>query len=377
MKLGRKFRRLSPYKKGLVIFSSILIIISIAFLGYVYRSMVLYERNLVDKYIKYLATSGKLSEDISEDLFVISDYEKSNAKISDGVKKLFKSEDLVIKKNSKESSDDIYAYDLKINDKVISTVFLKSVNTYKKMAILTINEWEIVDSKNDFSNGLYNYEITIPTDYELYINDKLVSDDDITKEGDVEGLERLTTYIEIDKNKTYEINNLVYEPEIIIKDSDKLEVSYQTKDNKIEVKKEFIEVENLEDAKKYLKEDFDIMSLAEKWSLFLTDDLSGSYHGFFQLTPYLITDSYMYEMAYGWSHNVDITFVSSHRLKNPVFTNESIKNFIIYNDLAFSCEVYLEKNMVVSGKDKVDVMHDRLYFIYYDGSYKLVNMESI
>ncbi len=377
MKLGRKFRRLSPYKKGLVIFSSILIIISIAFLGYVYRSMVLYERNLVDNYIKYLATSGKLSEDISEDLFVISDYEKSNAKISDGVKKLFKSEDLVIKKNSKESSDDIYAYDLKINDKVISTVFLKSVNTYKKMAILTINEWEIVDSKNDFSNGLYNYEITIPTDYELYINDKLVSDDDITKEGDVEGLERLTTYIEIDKNKTYEINNLVYEPEIIIKDSDKLEVSYQTKDNKIEVKKEFIEVENLEDAKKYLKEDFDIMSLAEKWSLFLTDDLSGSYHGFFQLTPYLITDSYMYEMAYGWSHNVDITFVSSHRLKNPVFTNESIKNFIIYNDLAFSCEVYLEKNMVVSGKDKVDVMHDRLYFIYYDGSYKLVNMESI
>ena len=377
MKLGRKFRRLSPYKKGLVIFSSILIIISIAFLGYVYRSMVLYERNLVNNYIKYLATSGKLSEDISEDLFVISDYEKSNAKISDGVKKLFKSEDLVIKKNSKESSDDIYAYDLKINDKVISTVFLKSVNTYKKMAILTINEWEIVDSKNYFSNGLYNYEITIPTDYELYINDKLVSDDDITKEGDVEGLERLTTYIEIDKNKTYEINNLVYEPEIIIKDSDKLKVSYQTKDNKIEVKKEFIEVENLEDAKKYLKEDFDIMSLAEKWSLFLTDDLSGSYHGFFQLTPYLITDSYMYEMAYGWSHNVDITFVSSHRLKNPVFTNESIKNFIIYNDLAFSCEVYLEKNMVVSGKDKVDVMHDRLYFIYYDGSYKLVNMESI
>ena len=377
MKLGRKFRRLSPYKKGLVIFSSILIIISIAFLGYVYRSMVLYERNLVDNYIKYLATSGKLSEDISEDLFVISDYEKSNAKISDGVKKLFKSEDLVIKKNSKESSDDIYAYDLKINDKVISTVFLKSVNTYKKMAILTINEWEIVDSKNDFSNGLYNYEITIPTDYELYINDKLVSDDDITKEGDVEGLERLTTYIEIDKNKTYEINNLVYEPEIIIKDSDKLEVSYQTKDNKIEVKKEFIEVENLEDAKKYLKEDFDIMSLAEKWSLFLNDDLSGSYHGCFQLTPYLITDSYMYEMAYGWSHNVDITFVSSHRLKNSVFTNESIKNFIIYNDLAFSCEVYLEKNMVVSGKDKVDVMHDRLYFIYYDGSYKLVNMESI
>jgi len=85
----------------------------------------------------------------------------------------------------------------------------------------------------------------------------------------------------------------------------------------------------------------------------------------------------MYDMAYGWSHNVDITFVSSHRLKNPVFTNESVKNFIIYNDNAFSCEVYLEKNMVVSGKDKVDVMHDRLYFIYYEGGYKLVDIKSL
>ena len=73
----------------------------------------------------------------------------------------------------------------------------------------------------------------------------------------------------------------------------------------------------------------------------------------------------------------DITFVSSHRLKNPIFTNEEVKNFIIYNDNAFSCEVYLEKNMIVSGKDKVDIMHDRLYFIYYEDGYKLVNMESI
>jgi len=376
-RLIRGFKRSSLYKKTLFLFTTTLIILGGIFLGYVWNSMVIYERSLVDNYIKYLANSGKLTEKIDENLFDISNYEKKNTKITDGVKKIFKKDDLVIKKNTKESNEDIFVYDLYMNDKVISTVSLKNTNTYTKMAILTVNEWNVEDIKTYFDKGIYNYEINIPNNYKLYINDIEVSKEDIIKEGDVEGLERLTEYVEINKSKTYEINNLVNEPDIQILDENKKEVDYKLNGNKIVLTKDFIKVEKLEDAKEYIKDDFDILKLAENWSLFLTDDLSGSYHGFNQLTPYLIEDSYMYEMAYGWSHNVDITFVSSHRLKNPVFTNEEVKNFIIYNENAFSCEVYLEKNMIVSGKDKVDIMHDRLYFIYYEDGYKLVNMESI
>ena len=376
-KLIRKFKHASLYKKSIILFSGILSILGIIFLGYVWNSMIIYERSLVDNYIKYLASTGKLTDNIDDNLFEISEYEKKNVKITDGVKKLFKNDDLVIKKNSKKSNDSIFVYDLKLDDKIISTVTLKNTNTYTKMAILTINEWEVEEIETNFSEGIYDYEISIPKDYKLYINNLLVSDELIIKEGDIEGLERLTKHIEISKSKTYKINNLVYEPKIKIIDENNKEVDYKIKGNKIVIDYEFKKFKTLEDAKEYIKDDFDIMKLAENWSLFLTDDLKGSYHGFYNLTPYLIEDSYMYEMAYGWSHNVDITFVSSHRLKNPVFTNEKIENFVIYNDLAFSCEVYLEKNMIVSGKDKVDIMHDRLYFIYYENGYKLVNMESI
>ena len=376
-KLIRKFKRASLYVKSLIIFIFALLLLGIVFLVYVWNSMVTYERSLVDNYIKYLAESGRLTENIDEELFTVSKYEKKNAKIADGVKKLLKSEDLVIKKNSKESKDNIFVYDLKINDNIVTTVSLKNTNSYTQMAILTINEWEIEKLDTNFENGVFNYEISIPESYKLYINNIEVNNDDITKSGDVEGLERLTKHIEISKSKTYTINNLVYEPEIKILDELGKIVNYKIDRNKIIVTKEFKNIKNYEDAKEYIKDNFDIMKLAEKWSLFLTDDLSGSYHGFNQLTPYLIKDTYMYEMAYGWSHNVDITFVSSHRLKNPVFTNELIENFVIYNENAFSVEVYLEKNMVVSGKDKVDVMHDRLYFIYIDNGYKLVDMKSI
>lgn len=377
MKLIRKFKRKSLYQKSLIIFTLIISIACISFLIYVFNSMVIYERNLVDNYIKYLADSGKLIESIDNNLFEVSKYEKSNANIKDGVKEILKSDDLTIKKNTKLSSDKVFAYDLKVNDKLISTVSLKSIKTYTRMAILKVDEWKVENIETYFDNGIYSYEISIPKNYKIYVNDKELSSDDISNEGDVEGLERLTKHIEICKSKTYEVSNLVYKPEIRIVDENNKNIDYKIENGKIKVENEFKNIAKFEDAKKYLKEDFDVLKLAENWSLFLTDDLGGSYHGFFKLTPYLILDSYMYEMAYGWSHNVDITFVSAHRLKNPVFTNEEVKNCIIYNDNAFSCEVTLEKNMVVSGKEKVDVMHDRMYFIYYEGGYKLVDMKSI
>ncbi len=375
-KLKRKWQRLSLYKKSLILFTFLLVILTTILLTYVYNSMVIYERNLVDNYINYLATSGKLSENVSEDLFTISSYEKDKAKISDGLNKLFKSS-LKTKKNSKESTDDIFAYNLYNEDTLIGTVKLKSKDTYKRMAILTINEWNVTDIKLFLDKGLYNYEITVPANYTVLVNGKTLGNDVLTTSGDVPSLERLTEYIEIEKSNTYNVSNLVYKPEIVIKDENNQNVNYEIKDNKIVIAKEFKTYTTLEEAKSYLKDDFDVLALAENYSLFLTDDLKGSYHGFDKLMPYLIKDSYMYNMAYTWAHGVDITFVSSHYLKNPIFTNEEVKNITVYNDLAFSAEVYLEKNMVVSGKLRQDIMHDRLYFIYYDGGYKLVNMEAI
>ena len=363
------------YKKTLLTFTIITSVLGIIFLGYVWNSMIIYERSLVDNYITYLAESGKLTENISDDLFSVSKYEKKNAKITDGVKEVLKSKNLEYKKNKELSNEDIYAYDLKIGDKLIATVSLKCSNSYTQMAILKINEWEVSDIKTYFDKGIYNYTITVPYEYKVYINDKEL--EEISNTHDVEGLERLTKHIEISKNKTYEVNNLIYEPNIKILDENNKSIKFEVKDNKIVINKEFKNVSNLDEAKTYLKEDFNILKLSESWSLFLTDDLGGSWHGLFKLTPYLIEDSYMYDLAYRWSHGEDIRFVSNHRLKNPVFTNEKVENFTIYNDLAFSCEVYLEKNMVVSGKTKVDIMHDRLYFVYFEDGYKLVDMKSI
>lgn len=363
-KSSKKYR----YQRSLILFSLLLFILSIFFLVYVFNSMVLYERNLEDNYIKYLATSGKLSKKINNDSFKVSDLEKKNAKITDGVNKIFKNKELKIKKNSKESSSNSFVYDLIVKEKLISKVTLISKKSYKRMAILTINEWDVKDIKTYFDNGIYNYEINIPANYKLLVNNKEVDSSYVKSEGDVEGLERITTYVEISKNKVYVIDNLVNEPTIKILDENNKNVSYEIKDNKINIGLKFKEIESLEQAKEYIKDNFDIMKTAEIYSLYLTQDASLS-----SISKYLIKDSYMYTLV----KNTDTHFTSRHSLKSPVFTNEYIKNFIIYGDNAFSCEVHLEKNMRVLGQDRVDTMHDRLYFVYYDNGYKLVDMKSI
>ena len=245
------------------------------------------------------------------------------------------------------------------------------------MGILNSNEWDIVESVNYLDNGLYNYNISIPQSYKLYINNKLVSDKYITDTKDKDGLEELTQFISIDKKNVYKINNLVYEPKIKILDENNLEVEYQIKDNNIEVEKKFINVNTLEEAKEYLKEDFDILELARNYSLYLTDDLTGSNHGLYKLLPYMLENTAIYERMVAWSKGPDIYMVSDHTLKNPPFTNESLRNFTIYNENAFSVDVHLEKNMVVSYKDKKDILNDKLYFIYYNNGYKWVKSEAI
>ena len=139
----------------------------------------------------------------------------------------------------------------------------------------------------------------------------------------------------------------------------------------------YFKTDNNEEAQSKLVESFDVLSFAEKYSLFLTNDLSGYSHGFGTLSQYVIEGTDMYKIMYDWAHGIDITFTSRHTLKNPTFTNEKLSNFVIYSDKAFSVDVTLEKNMTVKGEDRVMKMNDRLSFVYYNGGWKLLSMESI
>ena len=107
----------------------------------------------------------------------------------------------------------------------------------------------------------------------------------------------------------------------------------------------------------------DPLYIGELWSQFMTDDVAGSYHGFYTVVREckLLKGSNLYDLAENWADSVDITFVSNHVI--TAWNKESVSNFTRYNDNLLSCDVYFEKEMRVAGQQRIDVFDNRMYFV--------------
>lgn len=126
-----------------------------------------------------------------------------------------------------------------------------------------------------------------------------------------------------------------------------------------------------------LMAEVDPAEIARTWSKFMTDDLTGNYHGFYEIAKYLKEGSYLYDVAYKWANSVDITFTSGHVLGNPPFENESVTNYTRFSDNCFSVDVHLVKVMHLdSGKTERDEMNATLYFVN-DGKWYVADIIDI
>ena len=98
----------------------------------------------------------------------------------------------------------------------------------------------------------------------------------------------------------------------------------------------------------------------------------------------LVKSSYQYNVAEKYNNSVDKQFMSVHTLLNPVFTEESVKNFTWITDNCFSVDIRFIKNMRIDGGSIVqDEMNEKFYFVKYDDTndyynnpkWKLVGMK--
>lgn len=373
-------KSMSLYKKSLLIYSLVIVFLIICLLIYVSMCLKDYEKYDIGNYIKSSIadlSNKDLVKIVDDKNLELSKYENFSSK-SEVIKALNKSledgKNITYKLNSESKDDKKPIYDVYYNDKLVLTIKLANKGNVQKLKLLNYTKWEVIDIKSHIEKGLYTVKANLPEDYKLYINGKEVKDS-IDSENKVLAL--FAQYTDIKKFKEYEISGLIQKPKVVVKDASGKEIKTTTTDDVITVEQKYFTTDDNAEAQTKLVEGFDILAFAEKYSLFLTNDLSGYEHGFSQLRQYVIEGTDMYKIMYGWAHGIDITFTSRHTLKNPTFTNEKLSNFIIYSDKAFSVDVTLEKNMTVKGEDRIMKMNDRLSFVYYDGGWKLLNMESI
>ena len=348
-------------------------ILILMFLVYVMNTLYQYEAsftdNYMDKYVKTIVSSakkGKIKKVCDVKNIPINDLESNKKDYKKSIEQLIKTSNITYKLNSKKNAPEP-VYGVYANDRKIMDVTLTVKKQHHRLGLFSYPTWKVKECKLGGDRGIFYYDIMVPSNYTVTVNGTKLDDKYISDSVTDENYNILTKYVDLPKLVNYRLDNFVTQPNISIKNDKGENVDYVIKDNKVEVNNLHQKFDNFEDAKKQLVEDIDVLDIAEKWSLFLTDDLIGNRHGFSVLEKYLVKDTSLYDMGYKWATSIDITFTSKHTLKKPTFTNTKISDVEVYGKNAFSCTVYLEKNMLIAnGNDKVDVMHDKLYFVYYD-----------
>lgn len=337
-------------KKFIIIYGIILVILMIGSLSYVYMSLIQYENNQPTTYIKNLIK--KVKNDPTEYVDIKKEY-------VDGYKDILKNDIKV------EEVDD--AYQVWIDNFPIFDITLNKDKSVTKLGLLNYHELSLKKIKTTSENGVYYYKVIIPKSFTLKVDGKTI--DKPTDEIVYEEFEEVDL---LPKDNVFILDNLAKKPKIEIINNDSKVVTPEINNNVITSH----EFKKTDDYKTEIKNPIDVLDFAQKWSLFLTNDLKGNNRGFDIISQYLISDSNLSKFAKDWASGIDSTFVSKHTLKNPTFTNTSVSNCYIYSDDAFSCHVKLTKNLVVSGKDKTEKIDDRMYFVY-DTSWKLIDMRVV
>lgn len=354
----------SIFKKSLLIYFLVLIILTIVFLGYVYFTLKTYEANELNNFLEnYIAS---IDDETLKKYLKDANLSEDNL---EAYKKQLNSENLKLQKKSED------VFEATLNKQPILTIETEVVKDVTKLGLFTYQERKIVNVKPNLSRGLYFVDVTIPSNYKLYVNDKLITDQ-YTEENYLE-VAFLNEYEVMPKVRKYTVNNLVEKADVRVEDFKGNEVELINNNDVYSLKNNYIESPNYEDASKYLDGEVNVLDIAHTWSLFLSRDLKGTRYGLNTVNEFLIPYTNLYKMAYNWATNIDIRFISKHTLKNPIWTNEKVSNFKIYSDKVFSCDVYTEKNMIVKNKDQVDVMNDTLYFVKVDNEWKLLEIKSV
>ena len=373
--MSKRKKKMTGYKKSLLIWFLLLLIASEACLIYVSTTLKMYEKGNIEGYmtslIKDMKTASKVGN-INKYLSynkVESKYEK-NSSFEEGYKELFNESKLSYKKNDKESTYDIYA-----DDTMIASVTLDSKKV-RRLGILSFEEYSIKEIETYSKNGIYNIDVYVNSNYDLYINDIKVSDDDLLSKEEIKEYSEVYDKVDLPYENHYKITNLTKKPKIkVMNGNDEVKVTNE-KSNYYGVT--YFKTDDKDAAfEKLTNKDYDQLTFAKNWSLFLTADLPGERYGLYTLTPNLVEGTALYKRAYSWATNVDITFTSMHTLDKDTFTNVKMNGFTVYNENAFSVDIYLEKNMtLVNGEKRVDTLNDTFYYAYIDGAYRLITMKS-
>ena len=228
-----------------------------------------------------------------------------------------------------------------------------------------------IDYKNGDQVSTFDLAFTIPDNFEIKWPGKDLSLFE-TERVVLNKYDDYRLFAEMPGLVKYEIKGLLKVPELEIRDNLGNPVEPEFIGNRFEI----TEQTPLKEVPQEILVDADPVGSVEMWSLFLSNDLKGTRHGFGIIKEYLVPDTYLYKNAEAFAKSIDITFASTH--ETPVFIEEGVSNYVRYSDNLFSCDVYVNKEMNVITNYEKKIVNDKInstfFFCYYEGKWRIAGL---
>lgn len=357
---------------GLGIYTAILLVLAVIFLGYTDKCLKRYENSQSENYMaSYMedfnskVSSGSLS---SAD-FTLPDLDlkfvDSDSYINDYISSLGGYSSFTAEKDPTNYITEAPVYNIVADGQTIARVTLKAVSQSKIFAILTIMDWDVDTVEPVCSIDLTNYTFLVPDGYTPVIEGITV--DDSYKTGNTEAIPEfayVSNYVTMPAYVEYKVENVLTGSDIKVLNSKGEEVVCDINGNKIKATYASASNELPEDRKN------EALSMIQTYEDFNTSDLTGPSHGLATVQAFLIKDSDYWNMAKQWANGVDITFTSAHTFDNPKYSNVVVDNYAEYSDNCYSVHIAFSKNMVLSrtGEKISNDFDSTVFFVYYDDS---------
>lgn len=371
MSKGRK-KKIPFFRIFYCVFTLTLVLFWVVIFFYVRNCLKIYEAAQPERVIENLIAQIEVSEGTDSPYFQIS---VSRFEDEEDYKNTYlpalKRKGITYEKTSDSYDAKAPVYNLYAGDVLIATVSLQEKSSSPLMAILTVQDWEITKVRPEGITGQNTITITVPDIYTVLINGIEVGEREFTgNRQEMEEFQYSAEYTEVPALVEYKIEGLFEMPDIQIRNAlDEDIVFSMAEDNSVMVDTFQASVMEKE------LEDY-VLTNAKNYSNFFSRDLEGCVASIAPLRYMFPQDSYYLVLAENYRRH-DMWMYSGHG--EPVFLNEKVSNYVVYDENFFSCEVYFDKKMILTKtkEERHDIHNTRYYYVKIDGKWLIVDMQTV
>ncbi len=361
-----------------MVYLAVLILLMIVFLLYARKTLILYEASQPQYLMDALIATPGLTLSMNTTVLTFNEFETLED-YQEQLKLLLEDNALQYHFLKESYTDGSLTYGIYAGETPIGTAVLKPVSTITRMIAIPITDWQLAALDAYEARGDYSASITVPDNYTVRINDIPLTNTYITERTPYEELEYSAVYVSVPEQVTYEVSGLKQPAQITVLNADDCELSTSSNvsDTSPVISSDASDgsvVLCYLPAEKEISAELSsiVLDAVETYSNFFSRDLPGCRESVDPIRGLFPEDSIYLTLADQYRRE-DMQIFSSHT--DTKFINESITEYIPYNDRCFSCRVSFDKSMTLSnGREMIDTTDNVYYFVLQDGNWLIADI---